>query len=169
MKEYCRIIDNFLPKEELNYLRYSILSNNFPWYKTKIVPTAKEFQFTHMFFNEQNGITSKSFNLIEFFIEKLFVKKFIKIKANMLLKTEKIVEHGFHMDIDPLIYPNSKTAVFYCNNNNGYTRFSDETIINSVENRMLIFNSEFLHTGTTCTDEEFRAVINFNYLDNVIK
>ena len=169
MKKYYKIIDSFLSKEELNTLNNLILSNNFPWYKTKIVPTAKEFQFTHMFFNYLNGITSKNFDLIRFFTEKLFVKNFIKIKANILLKTDQITEHGFHIDIDPLIYLNSKTAVFYCNNNNGYTRFKDGTIVNSVENRILIFDSEFLHTGTTCTNEEFRAVINFNYFENAIK
>ena len=75
-------------------------------------------------------------------------------------KTEKIIEHGLHTDVD---YDNSKTAVYYCNTNNGYTRLVDGTTINSIENRMLIFDSKTPHTGSTCTDTPFRTVINFNY------
>ena len=57
------------------------------------------------------------------------------------------------------------TAVFYVNTNNGYTIFESGEKVSSVENRMVIFDSNILHTGTTCTDERVRCVLNFNYYE----
>jgi hypothetical protein len=154
-----KIIDNFLHLEEFNTLNKLISGNTFPWYKTKILPTIDEVQFAHIFFID-NKTNSQYFDLINFFTEKLEVKAYTRIKANILLKTNKIIEHGLHTDVD---FDNSKTAVYYCNTNNGYTRLVDGTTVNSIENRMLIFDSKTLHTGSTCTDAPFRTVINFNY------
>ena len=50
------------------------------------------------------------------------------------------------------------------NTNNGYTRFK-KSKVRSEENKMVIFNSKEEHTGSSCTDQEFRVVINFNYYD----
>ena len=67
--------------------------------------------------------------------------------------------HGYHTD-----FPfECKTAIFYINSNNGLTLFKNGQIIESVENRMVIFNSQLEHTGTTSTDTKNRIVVNFNY------
>ena len=49
------------------------------------------------------------------------------------------------------------------NTNNGYTKFENGTKVESVANRMLTFSANMKHTGTSCTDEKRRIVINFNY------
>ena len=68
-------------------------------------------------------------------------------------------EHGFHID-----YTYShKGAIFSINSNNGYTILEDGTKIESVENRLVSFPAEMRHSGTTCTDEQARVVINLNY------
>jgi len=59
------------------------------------------------------------------------------------------------------------TAVYYINTNNGYTKLIDETIITSEENKLLTFDSNTKHTGTTCTDENVRIVLNINYLPKI--
>jgi hypothetical protein len=92
--------------------------------------------------------------------KKLKIRSIIRIKANLVTKTEKIIEHGFHTDFP---YPDSKTSVFYINTNNGYTKFDDGFIVNSVENRVATFNSMLPHTGSSCTDAQARVVINLNY------
>ena len=56
-----------------------------------------------------------------------------------------------------------KVSIFYVNSNDGYTEFEDGTRIESVENRLVTFPANMLHTGTTCTNKPFRIVINFNY------
>ena len=55
------------------------------------------------------------------------------------------------------------TSIFYVNTNDGYTLFEDGTKVESVANRMLSFPANMRHTGTTCTDQQIRIVINFNY------
>ena len=87
----------------------------------------------------------------------------IRIKANLTPRADKIIEHGFHRDVEPPI-PNATTSVLYLNTNNGYTTFEDGTKISSVENTFVSFPSDMKHTGSTCTDTKFRALINFNYL-----
>ena len=52
------------------------------------------------------------------------------------------------------------------NTNNGYTIFEDGTKVESVANRMITFPANLKHTGTSCTDQQVRIVINFDYFSN---
>ena len=47
--------------------------------------------------------------------------------------------------------------------NDGYTYFEDGKKIKSVENRLTKFDNITYHSGTTCTDNNKRVVININY------
>ena len=76
---------------------------------------------------------------------------------------QKVVEHGFHRDVEPPIV-GAITSILYLNTNNGYTAFEDGTKIPSVANTFVSFPSGMKHTRTTCTDVKFRGVINFNYI-----
>ena len=58
-----------------------------------------------------------------------------------------------------------KTSVFYLNTNNGGTKFKRGKFVRSVGNRMITFDSNYDHTGVTCTDQNNRVVVNFNYYD----
>ena len=156
-KDYI-VVDNFLSKEELTNLNNIILSFDFPWYKSNILREIEDLQFSHKFFI--NNICSEYLYIIESLLKKLNCKQLIKAKANALLKTDKIKEHGFHVDFE---YDDLTTAVYYCNTNNGYTKLFNGDIINSIENRILIFKANTMHTGTTCTDYPHRTVINLNY------
>ena len=44
-------------------------------------------------------------------------------------------------------------------------KFEDGTKVPSVANTFVTFPSDIKHTGTTCTDQKFRSVINFNYIN----
>ena len=50
------------------------------------------------------------------------------------------------------------------NTNNGKTIFKHGEEVNSVANRMVIFNSNLEHAATSHTDEKTRVVVNFNYV-----
>jgi hypothetical protein len=85
--------------------------------------------------------------------------KLLRIKANFSAKTNELVEYGHHID-----YKNCMTSIFYVNSNDGYTIFKkNKKIIKSEENKFISFKSNLEHAGTTCTDENCRIVINFNY------
>ena len=93
-------------------------------------------------------------------LDKLNVAAIIKIKANLTTKTPSIVKHGYHVDQN---FPHSKTAILYLNTCDGYTSFENEGIVESVENRVVIFDSNKKHTGTSLTNDSRRIVININY------
>lgn len=156
-------IKNYLNKEDFNNLKNNFISNSFPWYLSNVIKEDKNiYQFVHMFYIE-NKINSNFFYLIEPILKKINPVALIKIKANLITKTSKNIEHGMHTDINP---PSSKitTAIFYCNTNNGYTKFENKTKIKSIENSFISFDSNVKHTGSSCTDKEMRIVINFNYI-----
>ena len=54
------------------------------------------------------------------------------------------------------------TAIYYVNDNDGYTEFQDGTVIESKANRLLTFRSDRLHRGVSQLDTRLRCVINFN-------
>ena len=96
-------------------------------------------------------------------LRKLDAKAIYSVKANCNVRTQNIVRHGFHVDV-PTNY-DSKTAILYINTNNGYTEFENGERVESVANRLVLFDSELKHTGTTCTDQQRRVVLNLNYID----
>ena len=77
----------------------------------------------------------------------------------MYPNTEKVHEHGEHADYSW----KHKTALFSLNTCDGYTKLEDGTKIDSVANRMLLFDASTPHTSSTCTDQPVRVNINFNY------
>jgi hypothetical protein len=156
-----KIIENFLSKENFNFIKETIYSEYFPWHLSSGVNHKNDgnIQFTHIFYNNSK-INSNLFPNLKSIIQVLNPLSLIRAKANLLTKTDKIIKHGFHTD---QIFP-CKTAIFYLNKNNGFTEFEDGTKILSEENKLVIFDNFLKHTGTSCTDKNERIVINFNYI-----
>ena len=91
-----------------------------------------------------------------------------RIKANLSVQQKTITEGGMHIDGNgKLKYTNMMTSVYYVNSNDGYTKLEDGTKIESIENRLVTFNTNVQHTGSTCTDSKVRVVINLNYFKDV--
>jgi hypothetical protein len=163
-----KVIDNFLDNNDYDLLKEVFMGGNAPWYSGKILneedanksklPYDYNHQFVHVFYSDFSP-QSNLIQIIEPIIKKIDPVAIARIKANLLTKTDKILEHGYHTD-----YSNLTTAIYYVNTNNGYTLFEDGTKIESVANRLVEFDSNLRHTGTTATDEPFRIVINFNYV-----
>ena len=153
------IIDNFLPEDEFKSLQSVILSTYFPWNyigRQSYEETDDSFQFQHTFYREGESPVFYYKREIETILEKLG-GTLIRAKAVLTPKTENPRFSGFHID-----YPNMTTATYYLNTNNGYTEFIDGSRVESISNRMLIFDSNLEHQGVTCTDEKIRVLINFN-------
>jgi len=158
-----KIKKNILPKIIFKEIKNIFFNNYFGWYYQDLVihKNDNHFQFCHLFFDD-NKINSTYFENISPIINYINPQKLIRVKANLLPKTQKIIEHGFHTDFKDCI-----TAVYYINTNNGYTKLIDETIIPSEENKLFSFDSNTKHTGSTCTDENVRIVLNINYLPKI--
>ena len=162
-----KIIDNFVPKEEFKAIQDLMMGDAFPWYYNDYIiePSEKEnlndYQFTHQFFKPPYGTVSNYIEIFSSSIEKLKVKLLVRIKANMSPRTSKPVYGGYHSDVDL----KCKTAILYINTNNGFTQFKDGNKVESLANRMVIFDSKDRHSGVTCTDQKRRVVVNFNYFE----
>ena len=160
-----KIIDNFLPEEELKELQNLMMGPSFPWYYNnsvafkKAVPSPYEYYFTHMFFND---IIQSNFNEI---INRIILPKFNwfslkRIKGNFYPATNKKVTYEFHKDYE---YKH-KGMIFSLNTCDGETILVDNKIVKSVANRALFFDPSKEHSCTNCTDKKGRFNININYV-----
>lgn len=161
------VIDNFIDEAAFKELQDTMLGADFPWYYNNYVTredtteSLHEYQLTHTFF-ANSQINSGFFNLLGPVFDAIEPTALVRVKANLVPHTSKIVEHGWHVDLTDV---KCRTAVLYLNTNNGYTVFKDSgEKIESVENRFVSFDSDMEHSGSTCTDTKVRAVINFNYI-----
>ncbi len=157
-----KLTDNFLSKEDFRNMQTRMVdSNMFPWYYSNVITDIddeKNFQFVHPFYDFWNWVGNDVW-VIKPLLDKINPKAWIRIKANLTIRSSEIYEQGWHTDYDFLC----TTAVFYLNDNDGCTVFEDGTRVESKANRLVEFDSCYAHSGTSHTDTRTRVVINMNY------
>ena len=176
-----KIYDNFLEKEDFQVLQTTLMGITFPWFfneKTSIKymenqtffrddktdATENDYQFTHAFY-QNFQITSNFFSIIDPLLIKINPSSIIRIKANLTTKTNRPMVYGLH--VDKLNAPsNFKSAVYYVNTTNGPTIFEDGTEIESIENRLVVFDTNMVHSAVSQTDTKTRVIINLNFYEN---
>lgn len=158
-----KIIDNALPQQEFKKIKDLLLGFYFPWFYNPSVSqkTAKDgFYFNHVFFGvEPHKINSDHFDVLQPILNLLKPRAVIRIKANFYPQTKNIESHEQHSDYS---YAH-KGAIFSVNACDGYTLLKKSIKIDSKENRLLLFDPSTPHNSTTCTNEQGRVNINFNY------
>jgi len=158
-----KVINNFLTKDEHETLKNMLESPMFPWFfaKGKVNPTDKpdlfDYQFVHIFYKD-NFINSNFFDYLDPIIKKLKPLSLIRVKANLNPITNKLIKSEKHIDSDF----ECKAAIYYVNDNDGYTMIENKKV-KSESNKIVLFNSQQKHHGTTSTNCNNRMVINFNY------
>jgi hypothetical protein len=159
-----KVIDNFLEKTFFDKFKNLLFSEEFTWFFKEHMTDLNQDDsfFAHCFYNDNvpKSIFFKDF--IPPIIKKLNIASIVEIRANLNLNKNKKYSSRFHVD---RIYK-CKTAILYLNTCNGYTEieYNKKLIkINSVENRILIFDSNTVHRGVNQTDTERRIVLNMNY------
>ena len=170
-----KIEDNFLARKDLDELQNLLMGDTFPWYYQPTIDFADDedkYQFTHIFYDAYIPI-SVNIKIINPLVDRIEPLSLWRVKANLLTRTPNIIENTFHTDIGNLIDKPKKlaqwtTSIFYVNTNNGYTKFEDGTKVESVANRVVTFPANMKHTGTSCTNEKTRVVINFNYFEDTL-
>lgn len=174
-----KIIENFLPDKIFQNIYNTISNGEFVWQYCDGVAYLEQhrkenglsehdnnFMFTHTIYDHgmpTSGYYNDFFPDIEGCLYQkanIDIKAIIRIKCNLYTRTEKIIQHDMHED-----YPfNHIAGLLSLNNNDGYTIFKDGTKIESIANRMIIFDGHDKHASTTCTNEKRRLNINFNLL-----
>ena len=159
-----KIIDNFLSDYYFGIVESFFMGDQMPWYYKN--NTVREGDRKSIFTTSilQNGSSERNdelFSIVEPCIQKLGCKSLFRIKANCELPTFFHRKTEYHIDLpfDPPI----KTSIYYVNTNNGWTHIKGHGKVKSVANRMVTFDSNQYHAGVTCTNEERRVVVNFNW------
>jgi hypothetical protein len=157
------IYKNFLPKNTFKKLKETIMGEYFPWYYNDSIiygKSKKDFQFVFSFIREGKEVCwGEWIDIMRPVLKHIKHKKINRVKANLLTKTDKIIEHSYHTDQEK-----GTTGILYLDNSNGYTIFKNGKKVSSEENKYVEFNSNLEHAGSTCTDQKRRVVINFNYV-----
>lgn len=165
------IFDNFLLKEDYEGIRAfynsemddGTLEGSCMWLYSDGTTLKNDghFHFTSLVFAANYILVPKAFHLLQPLIDKAGMTSIARIKANCMLQTPELMvfKNGFHTDFPKDLM----TGIYYINTNDGYTLFEDGTKVESVANRFVKFPATMMHTGTSCTDDYRRIVINFNY------
>lgn len=162
-----QIIDDLLSKNEFNEIKNFMSNSNFSWNLTSVVsswdktskenlPITASYYFTHLFWS--GFITEPEAQVFAPILDKIECRAVMRIKANLYPSTEKIVHHADHIDYGF----EHRAAIFYINTNNGLT-VVDGKKVESIENRLLLFDPTVPHHSTTCTDDKCRINVNFNF------
>ncbi len=171
MEIETKIIDNFLPEEEFSKLSNTILDEGFPFGIYRKV-TGNEINTDSLPFWYYYGIhviytnnapKSKWINCFDntlsYMNDQGLCLGLTRVKVNFYPYTETVYEHDQHIDYEYPMYG----AVLSLNTCNGFTRLSDGTRVDSVANRLLIFDSSKKHNSSTTSNARGRYNINFNY------
>ena len=160
-----KIVDRFLPEDYFKSIVDGVVWNyGFNWNLQDIVADDHEnnndWYATHIIYRESEpkseywpGLGRLVYSLPDF-------RSLIRVKINFYPRTETMHEHNRHFD-----YPyEHKGALLSLNTCNGFTRLYDNSKIESVANRLLIFDPSKPHNSSTTTDTNGRFNININYL-----
>jgi len=165
-----QVHENFLTQTEYEALYNVFGTQDANWHYNDFINSPMDvdgdynFQFVHPIYHyNESKIKSPYKKLIDPILSKLNVETLLRLKFNMNTRTNEIIESNFHVDLDLNTY---KIAIFYLNSNDGYTLFECGRKIESVANRVVIFDGKLKHCGTSCTNQKNRIVLNINYIDN---
>ena len=172
--------DNFLDKDYFQELKDCVLDYNnsdsdgkFSWFMSDVVEpgdsSGLDFtQFVHIVY-AYGQVYSDFYNQLNApggLLEKLDPYTIERIKLNLITRQPEVIETGMHIDIHHA--PNvAVTSILYMNTNNGYTKLETGEKVESVANRLVTFPNNMKHTGTSCTDKQYRCVMNVDYIKNV--
>jgi len=160
--------DDYLDDDYFNSLIGEFTKSTTPYYLGDGVSYEKDgyIQFVHTIYG-LGEVASNFFELLEPFFTKIKVSKMLFCKINFLQRTEKVIEHGWHIDVNDIAEDSkeyAKTNILYLNTNNGYTLFKNGIKVPSKANRSVIFPNYFEHSGSTNTCEApYRLALVTNY------
>ncbi len=165
------IKDKFLLPEVFEPIFKIMTSSNFSWFYQKSQTINKEKKddpyFSHIFYGDNTPRSNHYEDVISPILFTLSnVKSLLFVRANLYLKKDKVYSSCFHTDdCDDVNKYNHKTAIFYINKNDGYTEFESGEKVESLSNRLLIFDASLKHRAVSQVTEDRRIVININYIE----
>jgi hypothetical protein len=161
-----KVIENFLEKNEYLRLKELIFNIDFPWrIRNNMTEIDKAYYFTYNFFYNYVSQSEHFENYIIPIMRKLNAKAIVQVRANLILN--KLFEKsGFHIDNTDDF--NCKTAILNFTTCDGGTELliNDKIkFLESVENKIVIFDSNIKHRTVPSKTTSARIILNINYFD----
>jgi len=165
---YYVVYDNFLNAEEYGIIKqYLGAGGGFPWLLGPRIncndETNEDMYFASTIYHSyEDGwskiMDRKPFQLIT---SKIHIESLFRIKANLYFpsKKEVVQHHAPHRDSDF----KHQGALFFLTTCDAPTTMEDGTKIESIENRLLLFDPTSMHSSSSPTNAPYRVTINFNY------
>jgi hypothetical protein len=176
-----KIIDNILPEEEFAILEHKVMGK-FPWYFGRKGNGSEEDNlFLYSWFHiitggltwvegEQGIFARTVYRILQLAGEN--VKDVFRVRMILNTATDKPYNAGAHVDRDG----NHRTALLYINDSDGPTiiyneresaitptDFTVQAEVLPKRNRLLCFDGQQYHAGTTPTTVPRRVIMNINY------
>ncbi len=168
-----KIVDNFLAPQEFAELQKSVIFN--PNLKLDAIRNVDQsplkkiqtdywsWYLIHMVYFQDSPMSELFVPLYNTFIPRFktlnLFKSLIRMKINAYPYTEEVYEHNNHIDYSF----KHNAAIFSLNTCDGYTKLKNGRKIESVANRLLLFDASKEHCSTTTSNTELRYNINFNF------
>ena len=171
-----QIIDNFLNQDDFEELKLFLMSPRSQWRFVHFIAHKdgrdqdKDGYFVHSFtdrdpisFIERFSVSpdyQKVSRLMDCIKKILNYKKILRVRSSLYPRRDNQKPDPFHIDYNF----NHKVCIFYVNTNNGFTLFENGEKVNSVANRLMIFDGLEKHCSVVQTDTVARYIININLL-----
>ena len=156
-----KVIENYLNDADFEFIKSLVFDNDFPWFYKKDIAYHEEessnfYYQVHLLYTDNHPNSPHYDRIIHYFD---FYKCLYRVKINMYPNQGEFIEHPMHTDFEF----KHKAALFSLNDCDGYTKFEDGSIVESVANRMIFFDPTKKHCSTNTMNTDRRVNINFNY------
>ena len=181
-----KVFENFLSKSYHEQILEMMSSENFPWYYYKNISIEEgnnlnEYGFSHMFWAQETGQrdSTQTWFLKSALLQIMDVAEcnaIIRSRGDMTTYTSKNFVHRPHIDYD---FPHI-SSIYYVNESDGDTIFYNQRANNINEinnlnlqeykrvapkaNRLVVFEGDIVHTGSSPINFKKRILINSNFL-----
>tara|TARA_A100000164_G_C21608161_1_gene630790 strand:- start:173 stop:661 length:489 start_codon:yes stop_codon:yes gene_type:complete len=160
-----QVIDNFLDEGYFNVL-YKLINcpYRFTWLFQKNVgvisgdTSIDHYYFVHSLFRNYD-IESPFYNEFKQFFDLLNISFLNRARCLLYVNQGKQIIHDRHIDYEEPC----NTALLYMNTNDGFTEFETGERVDSVKNRLLVFDGSILHSSSTPTNTKERMLISVTY------
>ena len=175
MSEPIRVYKNFLDKQTHKELFDLIQSKEFGWYFNSLDTIDTQLCHWLLALGYDYAVTAPSdfYKLFKPLFKQLDIKILHRAKLNLTVRQDKLrILGGFHNDCytdeehtQPI--EELKVSIYYFNTTNGQTLIKENGKIKKIDceaNSLVTFSNTLEHTAMTHTDEQFRYVLNLNYI-----
>lgn len=192
-KDKFIVKDGIIDEKRLKVIEHTTIHNDdFPWflasYGTVFKPGIsvdaqpirmeypkmyEDIQFFHILVGHAKIVSPYVNRIAGPIVEDLGIVKSYRVKLNLQLKSDKIVEGGYntpHCDVEPESQAHLKVCIVHLNNSDGDTVLFDDDK-NEIERipfkkgRTIYMRPNIMHSGNHPKDHPLREVINFNFWD----